>query len=91
VYPDDLKSYFVDHMLVQHQPDRFVLSFFEVWIPPIMGSEEQQEEHLDKLESVDAKCVARLVVTPEKMRDILRALSDNMDKYEKLVERLARE
>lgn len=81
-YPDDLQSHFVQSLVIQHQPDYFVLSFFEVWPPPILG-ETEAEKHklLEELDNIEAKCVARLVVTPDRMEEFLRLITENYSKY----------
>src|SRR3990172_3689638 len=79
-YPDDLQSHIVDNLVVQHQPDRFVLSFFEVWLPAMLAeSDEEFQGQVDSLESVEAKCVARLVVTPQRMREFVNAMTKNLE------------
>jgi len=86
VYPDDLRSHFVSSILVQHQPDFFILSFFELWPPAILGeSNEEEKAALEAVDHVDAKCVARLVVTPDKMRDFVEAMSRNLANYEAMM------
>lgn len=85
-YPDDLKSYFVANVVVQHQPDNFILSFFEVWPPAILGeTEEEKLKEFNTIDQVEAKCVARLVLTPSKMKEFLDTMADNWKNYEQLL------
>lgn len=87
VYPDDLQSHFVSNIVVQHQPDAFILSFFEVWPPAVLGeSEEEKREILESLDAVEAKCVARLVVTPSRMREFVTLMTENLDNYERMIQ-----
>jgi hypothetical protein len=82
-YPPDLQSHFVMNIVVQHQPDYFVLSFFEIWPPPVLGeTDEDRLEEIEQIEEVEARCVARLVVTPEKMRDFIGVMSTNFQNWE---------
>jgi hypothetical protein len=68
---------------VQHEPDIFILSFFEVWPPVILGAdEEEKQKELDKINRVESKCVARLVVTPQKMAEFVKVMSENLKNYE---------
>ena len=84
-YPTDLASNFVTNIVIQHQPDYFVLSFFEVWPPPILGeTKKEKEDCINEVEHVEAKCVSRLVITPEKLREFIRVMSGNLSDYDKL-------
>mgnify|MGYP001592478786 CR=1 FL=1 len=87
-YPDGLQSYFVDNIVVQHQPDRFILTFFEVWPPAVVGDPAEQKAELDSIDSVEAKCVARLVLTPKTMRQLAKLVAENLANYEKLMQKL---
>ncbi|MEK6409344.1 MAG: DUF3467 domain-containing protein [Acidobacteriota bacterium] len=87
IFPDDLPSHFVSHVVVQHQPDHFILSFFEVWPPVIVEeTEEARRRAAEQIESVDAKCVARLVVTPSRMEEIVAVISENLEKSKDKIE-----
>ena len=85
IYPDNLQSHFVTNVVIQHQPDFFVLSFFEVWPPAILGeTEEEKQKALDSLENVEAKCVARLIFPPDKMGEFVAAMNENFANYVRL-------
>lgn len=87
VYPDDLKSYFVSNVVVQHQLDNFILSFFEVWPPAVLGeTDEEKERAIDAIDHVEAKCVARLVLTPSTMKQFLDTIAGNWKSYEQLIQ-----
>lgn len=81
--PKDLTSYFVSDLAIQHDEDRFILSFFEIWPPLIIGeSEDERVEQLKKIDSLEVKCVARLVVSPSRMKLFKKAIDDNLKKFE---------
>ncbi len=85
IYPDNLQSHFVTNVVIQHQPDFFVLSFFEVWPPAILGeTEEEKQKALDSLESVAARCVARLIFPPDKMGEFVAAINENFANFLRL-------
>lgn len=81
VYPEDLNSYFVTNMTIQHQPDHFILQFFEVFPPLILGSDEEKKSLVESLDNIEAKCVGRIIVTPEKFSEFLETMNDNYKKY----------
>lgn len=87
IYPDELQSHFVSNVVVQHQPDIFVLSFFEVWPPAILGdSDEEKRKALEAVVRVEAKCVARLVLTPGKMKEFMETMAENLQNYDKMMQ-----
>ena len=87
IYPQDLQSHFVSNIVVQHQPDIFILSFFEVWPPAIVGdTDEEKQKALAAVERVEAKCVARLVFTPSTMREFVETMTESLQNYEKIMQ-----
>ena len=84
IFPEDLKSYFVTHLVVQHQDDAFIISYFELWPPAILAdSDEDRKKALDVIKQVTANCVARLIVPSNKMKDFISAMQKNYEIYEK--------
>ncbi len=87
IYPDNLQSHFVSNIVIQHQPDHFVLSFFEVWPPAILGeSDAEKQQALDSVDRVEAKCVSRLVITPARMKEFVQLMSENLVNYEHMMQ-----
>lgn len=83
VYPENLQTSFVSSLVVQHQPEFFTLSFFEVFAPPILGETPEEKENLLKsIEELKAKCVSRVILTPEKMKEIVAVMTENLKNYE---------
>lgn len=91
-YPESLQTHFVTNIVVQHQPDFFILSFFEVFPPPILGKTlEERQAALEALDRVDAVCVARLVVSPQKMKEFAKAINDNIATHEAMLKLIAKQ
>jgi len=89
-YPDDLQSYYASHIVVQHEPDRFILSFFEVWPPAIIAeTDEEKQQLLESIDSVEAKCVARIIMSPNRMEEFLRLANDSFSRFESLIKNLS--
>jgi len=83
-YPEELRTYFVESVVVQGEEDHFVLSFFELFPPPILGdTEDERRQQIDQLTSVDAKCVSRLVMTPAKTKEFIDAITSNYQSWGK--------
>jgi hypothetical protein len=73
----------------QAQPEAITLSFFEVWPPVILGDSAEKEARLAAVDHVEAKCVARLVVTPSKMKEIAEVMAESLHNYEQLMQSLS--
>ena len=86
IYPDSLTSHFAAHAIAQFQQDHFIVSFFEIFPPAIFAeTDEERLSILKTLTHVDARCVARVIMTPAKMREFVQILSDNLAKYQQAI------
>ena len=63
------------NLVIQSSEQEILLSFFEAVPPIIVGSPQQIEEALKKATSLEAQCVARLVVTPSKFAEFVQILN----------------
>lgn len=81
--PKDLPALYSNHFAVQHTDREFILYFFDVWLPLIIGAEEEIRAELEKVEALEARCLARIVIAPDKMKDIIEHLQDNFEKYQR--------
>src|SRR5258708_19200318 len=72
---------FADLAAVRHSEHVFQLMFFQAVLPI---TEEAQD--LVNLQEVPARCIARIVLPPELMSDLYKAMESNMAKREKLLE-----
>lgn len=74
VIPDEMRSTFANHMVVQNAGfGEFHISFFEIRHPIVLGADDT--EKLKKSGSVRADCVARIVVTAERLQGFIAALA----------------
>jgi len=81
VYPDELTTRYASQIVVQHDPEVFIVSFFEAIPPLVMGTSEEIKSGMENIKHVDAKCVARIVLTPGKMKEFVQIAKSNLDKY----------
>lgn len=65
VIPDSIRSDHATHMIVQQTGTEFTFLFFEIAPTLFMGSPEEQIEAYKTLEYVEAKCVAKVVMSAE--------------------------
>ena len=79
---EDLDSKYATNLVIQHSEHEFIIDFFEMRHPLILGNPQQVREQREKLESVRAECVARIIVSPDRMQEFIDAIQANLDKYE---------
>lgn len=78
IIPEGIRSLFANHVVVQNSGQgEFHLSFFEVEHPIMLGSTEEQLDARQSLKSVDAKCVAKIVLTKDRIEGVIGALVKN--------------
>lgn len=82
VYPPDLETRHANNIVVQHDQDNFFLSFFDVWVPIIIGTNEEKERQIEAVDSIDAKCVARIILSPSRALELINLLTENIRAYE---------
>ncbi len=75
-FPDDLLSGYATNILVQVGEQEFFISFFEVQHPVLL-----EPEDVTKLESVKAECIAKIIVTPERLTAFIKVLQEQLDAY----------
>ncbi|WP_145114177.1 hypothetical protein [Gimesia panareensis] len=81
VLPDDLATIFSNNFVVQNDGPEFYFLFFHTQPPLIIGGAEHTAEKLEALDSIKTECVARVVISADRVPSIIRALQDNYEKY----------
>lgn len=81
-FPDDLISQYATNLLVQHSENDYYLSFFEMIPPVLLGTDEEKDSQLKQIESVRAKCVARIIVSGKKLPGFVKAIQDNLERFQ---------
>jgi len=77
-FPEDLTVTFSDNIAVQHTPSEFTITFAQIHHPLIGKSSDY-----DEIDSIRAKVVARIVLTPAKMLEFIQSLQTNWSIYQK--------
>lgn len=80
-----------NQMIVQHTEQEFIVTFFELLPPVVSLDPEMRKEQLAQLASIQARPVARVVVSAERMREFIGALVENYQRYEQDVKNNIRE
>ena len=80
VFPDGDNGKFSNHQIVQFDGHDFYLTFFEIPPPVALGEPNERKEKLLKLGSVEAKCVARVVISASRIGEFAEAIVTNIRK-----------
>lgn len=75
-FPDDLLSGYATNILVQSGDQELYVSFFEIQHPVLLKPED-----ITKVESVNAECIARIVVTPERLTLFIDVLQKQLTAF----------
>ena len=78
---EDLDTKYATNLVIQHSEHEFIIDFFEMRHPLILGNPHQVREQQEKLESVRAECVARIIVSPDRMQEFIDAIQANLNQY----------
>ena len=78
---EDIDSKYATNLVIQHSEHEFIIDFFEMRNPLILGDPDQVREQQEKLESIRAECVARIIVSPERMQEFIDAIQANLNQY----------
>lgn len=76
--PPGMVSRYAHHMLVQGGENEVTLSFFELILPLLVGTPDEQMAIAKK--GVKAECVARIVIAKSRYADFVRAMTVAMEK-----------
>jgi hypothetical protein len=77
--PDDMIPRYASNMVVQYTGQEFIVSFFETLPPLLLGTPAEIEKKLDGMGSVPAECIARLIVSTDRMPKFIQALQTNLE------------
>lgn len=81
--PDDIVARYSTNMVVQRLDNEFLISFFEVKPPIILGDPDAIKDGLKSLKSIQANCVAQIIVAHDKLPSFINALQKNYKGLEK--------
>ncbi len=71
---------YATNMVVQRLENEFLISFFEMKPPILLGDPELIAEKLEGVKSAQANCVAQIIVAHNKLPSFIEALQKNYDK-----------
>lgn len=92
--PEGLISVYSDNVLIMHTENEFILTFFQLEHPYPSGGVGDGKTVSTRtptdLSQLKARCVSRVIMSPNQMINVVTALQDNLAKYLKKVEEAKR-
>ena len=83
---DDLPVQFLNAFLMIVQPGEIFLTLGSYQPPPIVGATVEEREAAAKAVSfVPVKPIARVGMTPDRLRELIRVLEEGLQNYEKMM------
>jgi len=80
--PDDIVSRYATNFVAQHTENEFILTFYEVHPPILLGSPDENKAQLEALGPIPATCVARIILSPHGMRQLVDVLQRNLADFD---------
>lgn len=78
---EDTLIVFSNMQIVQHEEQEFILTFAQYSPPLILASGKEREERLKQMPYIPVKVVARIGITPPRMKRLIEALQKNYNTW----------
>ena len=75
--PEGVPCQYATNLVVQRTEHEFIISFFQVTPPMLVGSAEEIKARLVEIGEVRAECVARVIVAAGRMQEFIHVLQQN--------------
>jgi hypothetical protein len=79
--PETMHAQYAHNVAVQPGTHEVTLFFFETQIPPFIGTPEENKEYLQEKGFVRFECVSKIIVAPQLIPEIIKALQVGLDNY----------
>jgi hypothetical protein len=78
--PEDLQSHYSHNVIVQPGQRELTLFFFETQVPPFFGTPAENSKYLLE-QGVRFTCVSKIIVAPDLVPEIIKAMQTGLDNY----------
>jgi|SRR5215469_11131447 len=82
--PESIIGRYVDNVIVQPGRYGITIFFFETQIPPVVGPPEVVRDYILQKGSIRSECIGKMIVDPELMPEVIKALQTGLDNYHKV-------
>jgi Protein of unknown function (DUF3467) len=80
-FSEGLQSRYANNVLVQIGQFEFIISFFEMQQPLLLGTPEENKAKLASIGEIQAECVGKIIVPHELVPAIISVLQTEYDKF----------
>ena len=80
--PEETPTYYATNMVLQFTKREFVVSFFQAFPPLLTGTAEEVEQQMSEMDALTARCVARIVIAPDRMPAFVEAFQGNLEQFQ---------
>jgi hypothetical protein len=78
---ESLRSEHATHLVIQSHGSELTLLFFELQLPFTIGTPEEQAAHMEELPHIEAKCVAKIVMSVPNATQVSDVLSEQLKQF----------
>ena len=84
--PPGFPSQYATHLVVQHTEEDFTITFWDLRPPILMGTPDEKRQQVEALKAVRPDALARIVVSPRRMREFTQVMQDNLKTFDAKVQ-----
>jgi hypothetical protein len=66
-----------NHFVIQRTEHEYILYFFDLQAPLLIGTQEENRKEAELLEYVEARCVAKIVIADGRMGEFVELINKN--------------
>lgn len=80
-FPEEMPAAYATNLVVQHTKHEFFISFFALYPPLILGTEEDKKARLEALSEVSAQPIVKIIISANRMGEFIQVMQDNQRTY----------
>jgi hypothetical protein len=81
IIDENTPSGYATNLIIQHTNHEFIISFFEMKPPLLVGEADEQRNQAKMIGSIKARCISQITINAERMPQFLEALNTNYEQF----------
>jgi hypothetical protein len=74
-------AFYATNLVVQHTPHEFLLHFYDIVPPMLVGTDEEKRKQARALTQIVARPLARVVVAAGRMEEFIKVMQENLNTF----------